>query len=132
MRELGEFLGILIIISYGLTLLSFILKWLNKHFKKPIYEIEWLKNKFPKVMKYFVKYHRFFGFLAVLFILLHFGVQFSRYGVNLTGALAAGLIFLQVGIGIYGFKKSKGSKTWLWLHRSVAVMIGVAILIHIN
>lgn len=132
MREIGEFLGMMIIISYGLALLSFFLKWVNKNFKKQINQMEWLKNKFPKVMKYFVKYHRFFGFAAVLFILMHFGVQFSLYGVSPTGALAASLMILQVAVGLYGYKRAKGSKLWLWIHRIIAVIIGIAILIHIN
>ncbi|GAU78254.1 hypothetical protein [Fusibacter sp. 3D3] len=132
MSDLGEFLGLLIITSYGLTLLSFLLKWKYKYFKKQINEITWIKDRFTKIMKFFVKYHRFFGFATVLFILMHFGVQFSRYGVNITGALAAGLMFLQVGIGVYGFKMAKRSKLWLWSHRTLAVVIGVAIWIHIN
>ncbi|MBF4695304.1 hypothetical protein [Fusibacter ferrireducens] len=132
MRELGEFLGTMIIISYGLALLSFLLKWLNKNFSKQINQMEWLKNRFPKVMKFFVKNHRFFGFAAVLFILLHFGIQFSLYGVSPTGALAAGLMILQVVVGLYGHKRARRSKLWLWMHRMIAVVIGIAILIHIN
>lgn len=132
MWDLGEFFGTLIIFSYGLTLLNFLLKWVYKYFKTQINSVSLIKRGYTRVMRFFIKYHRYFGFATIVFILMHFSVQFTRYGVSLTGAFAATMMITQVVVGIYGHKFSNKSKIWLWLHRALAVIIGMAIMIHIN
>ena len=132
MRDVGGFLGILIIFSYGLTLLNFLLKWAYKNIKTQINKVPVLKTEYTRVMRFFIKYHRYFGFTTIVFILMHFSVQFSRYGASLTGATAAILMLTQVVVGIIGLKSSKKSKAWLWVHRALAIGIGIAILIHVN
>jgi hypothetical protein len=53
---------------------------------------------------------------------------------TLTGYLTGGLFITNVISGVVGDKvlKQPRPKWWLWAHRSLTVLIGIAILIHIN
>ena len=85
------------------------------------------------LMKVFVKNHRFFGMGTILILLLHFLVQFTTYGPNLTGTLAAILLFIQAGLGMYGSIKKKPRKgIWFIAHRIIAVFIVMAVILHLT
>ena len=131
-EDIGEFLGFLIIFFYSLTILNYIVKFVNKKFKKQINKNKTFASYYMKVMRFIVKNHRYFGFAAVIFLLFHFLIQFVTHGLSITGILAASIMVLQIGLGIYGHKVKKKGKTWLMIHRSVAVMIFIAIVIHID
>jgi hypothetical protein len=115
LNELGEFFGNIIIFLYILTVLNYFVKLIN--------------NKYRKII---VKNHKLFGYLTVIFILLHFAIQFSQHGLNNTGVIAAGILLLQVGIGIYGSKAKKRGRTWLMIHRTITVVLLIAIAVHIE
>lgn len=131
MGELGELFGFLIIAFYTLAVLDFFFKFFNRHCRDTLKKNESFYKTYMNLLKFFVKYHRYFGGLAILMILTHFFVMFSRYGINITGCIAAGVMLLQVGLGIYGQLKKVRSKGWLMIHRGVAIMIPIVILIHI-
>ncbi len=129
---LGSFLGWTLIAFYAATLLNYLLKAVNRKFGKTISANPGAKKFMGVLMKIFVKNHRLFGFGTILLLLSHFVVQFSRMGVNLTGALAATLLLLQVGLGIYGSTGNrKRGGAWFVLHRTVAVLIAVAVVVHL-
>lgn len=132
LEDIGEFLGAMIIFFYSLTILNFIVKFVNKKFKKQINKNKTVSTYYLKAMRFIVRNHRYFGFTAVLFVLLHFSVQLVTHGPSITGIIAASIMVLQIGLGIYGHKTKKKGKAWLMIHRSVAVMILIAILIHIG
>jgi len=54
------------------------------------------------------------------------------HGLSITGAVAASIEVLQILLGIYGSKVKKKGKYWLMAHRTIAVMLLIAILIHIE
>lgn len=130
--DLGELLGVAIIFFYSLTMLNYVVKFVNKKFKKQINNNKTFAANYMKFMRFIVKNHRYFGFLAVLFLVLHFLIQFTSYGVSITGGIAASIMIFQILLGMYGFKAKKKGKNWLIIHRSIAVMILMAILIHID
>lgn len=132
LEDLGELLGGAIIFFYSLTILNYVVKFVNKKFKKQINKNKTFAANYMKFMRFIVKNHRYFGFLAVLFLVLHFLIQFTTYGLSITGAIAASIMILQIILGIYGFKVKKKGKSWLMIHRTVAAMILIAILIHID
>jgi hypothetical protein len=132
LEDLGEFLGGAIIFFYSLTILNYIVKFVNKKFKKQINKNKTFAANYMKFMRFIVKNHRYFGFLAVLFLALHFTIQFMAHGLSITGAFAASIMILQIFLGIYGFKVKKKGKYWLITHRTIAVMLLIAILIHIE
>jgi len=129
--EIGEFLGVTIIILYVLTVLNYVVKLINKKFRTVLKKNETVFKIFGFLMKIIVKNHRLFGIGTVVALLAHFAVQFSWYGVKITGAIAAFIMILQVGLGIYGFKTQKRGGLWLLTHRLISVALLIAILIHI-
>jgi uncharacterized membrane protein len=129
--DLGGFFGGIIVVLYFLSILNYVVKFINKKFRTKLMKNEKLYQAFTKFMKFIIKKHKLFGMLTVAFILLHFSIQFTRYGFSITGAIAATVLLLQVGLGIYGSKMKKRSKLWLNLHRSIAVLLLIVIGIHI-
>lgn len=118
--QFGRFLGYTTVFFYVLTLMNYVVKYVNKnHFKV---------NK--TVMKYMVRYHHIWGFLAVAALIGHMSIQFNYFGFNPTGFTAAVLLLFQAGLGAFG-KKNRKVKWWLPLHRFVAVAMVVAILVHV-
>lgn len=132
MEDLGEFLGGAIIALYTLTLLNFFVKWIHKKFRPLLKKNDLIYKAFSFVMKRIVKYHKWFGLSTILVLLLHFLVQFTLYGLSLTGALAASVLILQVLLGVYGQLKKKRGKLWLGLHRGVAVLLMATIYLHVE
>lgn len=131
--NIGELLGWLLVITLTATILNYCIKFVNKHFGKSIQKNETAKNVMKFLMKVFVKNHRFFGLGTILILLLHFLVQFTTYGPNLTGTLAAILLFIQAGLGMYGSIKKKPRKgIWFIAHRIIAVFIVMAVILHLT
>lgn len=131
LKEFGNFLGFLIILFYGLTILNFILKYINKNYKDIIKNNKLLSKYFHVILKIIVKYHKVFGLLTILFILLHFAIQYMYKWISITGIVASIFMVLQVLLGAYGLYTKKRGGKWLFFHRVISVMIMVTILIHI-
>jgi len=128
--QLGGPLGIIIIVLYGLTILNYFVKLIFKNYRKQLSKYPKFLKIYTVVMKLIVKYHKLFGLLTILFLLAHFLLQFSIFGLSITGTIAAGTMLLQIALGIYGSKVKKRSKIWLYSHRSIAVMLLIAIVVH--
>jgi len=130
-EEIGGFIGYVIIVLYALTILNYFVKLINKKFREQIKKNVTFHKIFTKVMRFLIKQHKLFGVLTIAAILLHFYLQYNRIGLSITGVIAAGVMLLQVLLGIYGSKMKKRSHVWLIAHRSIAVLLAVTILIHI-
>lgn len=130
LSELGEFLGNIIIVLYVITILNYFVKFVFKNYRKLLAKNQTVYKLYTKLMRVIVKYHKWFGLLTILFILAHFSVQFSRYGLSIPGVIAAGTMALQIGLGIYGSKVKKRGKIWLISHRTLAVIVLIAIVVH--
>lgn len=131
MSEFGELFGQLIIACYIFAMLNFFFKYVNRHFSDKLKKHPKLYKYYLKLMKFFVKNHRYFGMAAIVFIMIHAYIQYNRYGVSLTGSLAALTMFLQVGLGMYGQYKNKKGKRWLMVHKTLAILLIFAILNHV-
>lgn len=129
-NELGEFLGQIIVVLYILTILNYFVKFINRTYREQLSKNKNVFEIFSTIMKFIVKNHKIFGILTVLFLLLHFVLEYIKYGIKVSGVIAAGTMLLQVAIGIYGIKFKRRGKIWLMVHRSIAIIVFVAILIH--
>ena len=129
--DLGEFLGYAIITLYGLTVLNYFVKLANKKLRAEINKNKTFAKGFSLLTKFIVRNHKLFGLLTIVVLLSHAANQFLIYGISLTGGLAASVLILQVALGIYGYKAKKKGKSWLRIHRSVALLLLVAIGIHV-
>jgi len=89
----------------------------------------WLK----KVYQFVNKTHRYAGFAAVGAIVLHFFLQYSRFGVVPAAGLIAGLALAAQSVLGFGLTKQKDEeirKKMALAHRVVGMVIVVAVLVH--
>jgi len=132
MEDLYELLGSLIIVFYGLTVANFFLKFVLRHFRKQLQRFPRFFRFYTSLVKFFVRYHRYFGFATVLFIIGHFWSVSTTRGLSTTGFIAAGLMIFQVLLGIFGKYFHPKGKAWLWIHRVITIILAIAIAIHVE
>lgn len=131
MEELGGLFGYLTILFYALAVLNFCFKFLNRNYREKLKKNDSFYKVFMKALKFLMKYHRYFGGATVIMILIHFYLQSTHFGISITGCIAAGVMILQILLGIYGQVKKPKTKGWLMLHRGIAALLLVTILIHV-
>ena len=130
--KLGEFWGWLTIIFFAGTVANFIMKLMNKKWGKQISASPSGKKAMAVLMKIFVRNHRYFGFGAFLSLLLHFIIQFLRFGISISGIVASAFLVLQVVLGFYASANKKPRRgVWFVVHRSVAVLLIAGIAVHL-
>jgi hypothetical protein len=129
--ELGEVFGILIIIFYSLTVLNYIVKFLNKKFKFTSSKNVNVAKVSKFLMKFIVRYHSIFGYIAIGLVLAHFAIQALTIEISVIGIIAATIMLIQIALGFYGKKYKPKKKAWLYVHRGIAVLLIATILIHI-
>ena len=84
------------------------------------------------LMKIFVKNHEYFGLATAAFLILHLLIQFSLFGINATGSIAAALLLFQVLLGLYASLKHKPRKgMWFTVHRTISLLLMVGIAFHL-
>jgi hypothetical protein len=129
--EIGHLFGLLIIVLYALTVLNYVVKWINKRYGAAMKTHEKGYSFYKKLMRFIIRNHRLFGLLTIVFLLSHFYIQFNQFGLNITGAVAAGVLVLQVLLGIYGSVTKQKGKGWLLAHRTIALILFLAIAAHL-
>lgn len=131
-EEFGGLFGWLLIGAFVGTILNYCVKAVNKKWGKKISSNNSGKKVMKLLMTIFVRNHRYFGLLTAVLLIAHFAIQYARFGINLTGSLAATLIIVQVALGIYAnlaHKPRKGG--WFVAHRIVAFLIVLGIALHL-
>jgi len=132
MEDIGELLGIVILFFYGLTVLNFFIKFGLKHFRPQLMKHPKFFKFYMKVVKFFVTWHKWFGFATILAIGGHFYIQFTNEGLSISGVIAASAMLAQVLLGVYGKYFHPKNKVWFWIHRIIAIIIAVAIFVHLG
>ncbi|MBU1144761.1 MAG: hypothetical protein KJ971_02745 [Firmicutes bacterium] len=130
-EELGEFTGGLIIFFYLLTVLNYVLKFITKKFGKTLRKAPKFYKIYIEMMKFIFKNHRLFGLITILLVLTHFVIQFIDKGISVTGLIAASCMFLEAILGSFGAFTKPKKKIWLYIHRGLAIIIFIAIVIHL-
>lgn len=130
--KLMELIGWLTAAFVGLSVLTYVIKAYNRYFASAV------KDKFPSVANvikgfgpYFIKYHRYIGMMAAIFMLSHLSLNLSRGFISVTGLAAGGLLIITALIGSVGAYVIKKRGPWLIVHRSAVILMVFAILIHI-
>ena len=129
---MGELTGQLIVACYIFAMLNFVFKFINRKFRDVIKRYPKFYEIYLKLMKFFVKNHRYFGMAAIVFIFIHAYIQYNNYGVSITGFIAAIIMLLQIGFGMYAYHKKKNNKLWINLHKGLAFVLLFAIIIHVS
>lgn len=131
-EEIGELLGWLIVVSFAGTILNYCVKYVNIKWGKKIRANANGKKVMTFLLKVFVRNHKYFGISVALFMLLHFIIQFSKYGIVWTGCIVAALIIFQALLGITAtVKKFPRKGAWFMTHRFIAVLIILGIAYHL-
>ncbi|WAG62822.1 hypothetical protein [Clostridium estertheticum] len=132
-RALFEFLGWVTVICFGIAISNYFVKFINKKYisklgkeKKPIVDL------YRKLMKIIIKYHKLAGTIAIFTVLTHFIIAFSAGRISITGIVAASFMVIIFFLGVYGAFINKNRKgRWLKVHRTMAFVLLLAIVIHI-
>lgn len=91
-----------------------------------------MRKAFTRLMRFIVSNHRLFAILTTVALFAHFLIQFQSWGLYPTGAIAASLLLIQGSLGGFGtYVKKKKPGVWLLVHRMVAVLLGLAIVMHV-
>ena len=126
----GTILGITVIVLYVLAALNAAAKPMLKKAKILSSSHHGLGKAIESFARFLIKNHRILGRMAAIFLVVHATLQFVRYGPSPTGIAAALLLVAQVTLGAYGAKtKKRGS--WLMVHRLIALLLPVAMVVHI-
>ncbi len=128
----GSVLGLLIVLFYLLAVLNYGVKHFHKKFGTALKSSEKRYGRFKAFMRLIVKNHRLFGALSLLMLLIHIVLQYRDYQyISPTGAAAGAVLAFQAFLGGYGSRLKSPSKTWLVIHRAVAVLIPFLMAVHI-
>ncbi len=136
--ELGELTGFLIIGLFFLLGSRYILKTYFKLNAKKLDKNSTFYKVLVKGLALNKTFHPYVGYLTTVLILTHSYIQtgwnFFLDNEPITGYITGGLFLLNIFGGFIGEKviKQPRPKWWLWFHRSLTILIGIAILIHIN
>lgn len=88
---------------------------------------------FKKIFQFMNRTHRYAGFVAVGAIIIHFTLQYSRYGEIPVAGLIAGLALASQSVLGFGLTKQKDKdrrKKMALLHRVLGMVIVAAVLVH--
>jgi hypothetical protein len=132
MYLLGRILGWLIVTGYTLTVFNYFIKLINRKWILNLPKESPTRIRYTKLMRIIVKYHRYFAIFTSIVLISHFVVQYLNWGLYVTGLIAGSLLIIQGSLGAFGtYIKKKKSGPWLYAHRTVAVLLFVAMVSHV-
>ncbi len=130
-EEIGELTGIFIIIFYSIAASRMLFRLSYKTFGKSIQKHPKFQKSFIAVWKFIRTKHNIFGMITLALILIHFLIQVIDSELSITGVIAAILMVCQFGLGGYLTNKKPTNKIYAIIHRILALVVLIAILIHV-
>jgi cytochrome b561 len=133
MKDFSEILGWIVTCGFGIAMLNFILKFINKKcISKLPKEKENIIKVYRIIMKYVIKYHKAIGIITSLAVITHLILMSIFVRISNTGIVAMSLMISVFLLGMYGAFINKNYKgNWLKVHRVLAFLAVIAIGIHI-
>ncbi|NCA97975.1 MAG: hypothetical protein EOM08_01095, partial [Clostridia bacterium] len=132
MYTLGRFLGYVITFGYLLTILNYFVKWLNRTVMAKRPKDDSARMAYTRFMRFIVSNHRVFAIITSTALIAHFLIQSQSWGLYPTGIIAGSLLLVQGSLGGFGtYVKKKKPGVWLMVHRVVAILLGLAIVLHV-
>ncbi len=128
---LGNALGVLTAVLFGIAIANFFVKWINRNWVMKLPKENKFRAGYQQVMKFLVKNHRFFGFGAVVVLVSHVVLQVLFQWVSITGIVTAGLAVVAIALGLILFKSKKRTPAMLWAHRGAVIALFLAFLVHV-
>lgn len=131
MNQLGNLLGILTAVLFGIAILNFCVKFVNRKWVMKLPKESKFKQSYSTVMKFLVKNHRFFGIGAAALMVAHVVLQLIFKWVSVTGILTAVLAVVTVALGVVLFKAKKRTPAMLWAHRGAVIALILSFIAHV-
>jgi cytochrome b561 len=133
LREVAEMLGSVVVGGFIFVMLNFFLKFINKSFVSKLpKDKKKYKDTYLLIMKFVVKYHKLAGILISVAIIIHLVLMSVFIRISITGIIAFFLMFSVFILGLYGAFINKNYKgIWLKIHRVLAFLLILAIIIHV-
>lgn len=131
MANIGNVLGILTAILFGIAIANFPVKWINRNWVMKLPKEHPFRVGYQSVLKFLVKNHRFFGFGAAAVMAAHVILQILFKWVSVTGIVAAALALVTVILGVVLFKSKKRTPAMLWAHRGAVLSLILAFAAHV-
>ncbi|MBU3181188.1 hypothetical protein [Clostridium psychrophilum] len=132
-RAIFGFLGFIAVISFGIAIANYFVKYINKRYISKLgKEKQEIVVLYRKIMKIIIKNHKLAGTVAIFAVLAHFIIAFTSIRTSITGIIAALFMLTIFFLGVYGaFINKKHKGMWLKIHRGMAFVLLIAIVIHI-
>jgi hypothetical protein len=131
MAFLGEALGVVTAILFGVAIANFFVKWINRTWVMKLPKENKFRVLYQQIMKFLIKNHRFFGFGAVVVMISHVVLQILFQWVSITGIVTAGFAVVTIALGLILFKSKKRTPAMLWAHRGAVIALFLAFLVHV-
>lgn len=131
MNQLGNLLGILTAVLFGIAILNFCVKFVNRKWVMKLPKESKFKQGYTTVMKFLVKNHRFFGIGAAALMVAHVVLQLIFKWVSITGIITAALAVVSVALGVVLFKAKKRTPAMLWAHRGAVIALILSFIAHV-
>ena len=131
MYQVGNLLGILTAVLFGIAILNFCVKFVNRKWVMKLPKESKFKQGYTTVMKFLVKNHRFFGIGAAVLMVAHVVLQLIFKWVSITGIITAALAVVSVALGVVLFKAKKRTPAMLWAHRGAVIALILSFIAHV-
>lgn len=130
MKELGGVLGWGTGICFIAALLNYLVKRVNSKWVNKLQKDSAFRQFYQKLMKFIVRYHRWFGIGAAVIVVAHLPVQLLLNDLSsYSGITAASLLVVTAVLGmIMLFGKKRGL---IGTHRVIAALTLAAFLVHV-
>ena len=130
LQETGKILGTITGVLIILAAFNYVFKYINRKWGKKIRVDEKKGKQLNSLIKFFSKQHVRFGGVAIVIMLAHVIIQYSWYGISITGIIALIVMGLQLMLGLMLKKKNINRKMILKVHRLLPLLLLVVLAFH--
>ncbi len=127
---MAKLLGIISLIAIIGCILNFCAKRMNAYVRKNPNVSDSIKSLNGMSLKLFVRYHSFWGYLAVGTMLIHSAIFIMQNGIEWWGMTGSIALALQ-GIVGYALRKRPNRKLLL-VHQGLTIILLVVVTVHAN
>jgi cytochrome b561 len=132
MHVFGIVLGWVIVAGYLLAIMKYFANRIGRKAVQTMPVESSRRKALAAFVKGLVRIHSYIGIYLVTIVLLHLLIELVHKGFFLTGMIAGGLLLFQIALGAYGtVVKGRHSGSWLSVHRTAAVLLPVAVAVHV-
>jgi hypothetical protein len=133
MHIFGIAVGWLLVTGYFLAVMNYFVKVINRKVIMEMPDDSPFRKRYTGFMRFIVKNHGYIALYLVTFIFLHLLIELVHKGFFITGLILGSLLLVQIFLGAYGaFVKDRKKGTWLYIHRTLASLLFVAIIVHVS